>query len=486
MQSSQTASFKRGREERRYSRGLVLYSIASVLFFLTLIIWASFSFGQPSPVCYQQMVFPWVVLSLLFLFFGFFAIKKVPYYDIALWFVVLSYLFMFGHVFTYVFDMQTTLVWDPSIYFTEQEKHDAAIYALVAVYTLGMGALIVAPCSAGDEGDVTESDKTNSIVMRNVGIACFAIGLACNLINSSEIVSATQASGSYASYTSANTSGIFDDLGFLVVPGFAFLVFSKTLKRSTESAILVVAVSYFLATMVLSGSRKYAIFAIVALLLAFLNSRKRSSLGFWKSLSLIALGVAFLNLLYVIRESRFDLVSVLPEYIDSLLSMDFIGSILGETLTETGLTFYAAVGIVSTVPSVFPYECGLTFLKALPSFLPIGWLIGDILNSASSTYVINSFLGVPVGASLLGDFYWNWGFAGGVVASFVFGAILTRTRVLLTKKERLMPLCFACLYVVLIGVRSGFAEILRPLIIVLVLPILLYALFDHYSRRYVR
>lgn len=478
MQGENEYVNRRGLKMSVIPKRKLLFIIAEAFFLIIFSFWAISSWSDVS-VPYQEAVFPWVVVSFTLNFIGLTWAGRCRYTDIALWFVILSYLFMFGHVFTYVFNFTTTLVWDPSGGYTQAAKYHASVYAIAALSSFTLGSLVV---SASEEscGRLSAFDSGKFFY---IGIICCVVGFACSAISSFSVISATQSAGSYANYTAASSVGLFDDLAYLFVPGVIFLLFCKRLSYGQEIVLFGGSILYFLLVMILSGSRKMSIFAILALLLAYLATRKGSQINAGKILLLCIFGYLFLDLIYVIREMRFSLGDVLPAYIESLQSFGFLGEIVNETLTEAGLIFYSVAGIVQTVPSVFPYEFGMTFVRTIPSILPIGWAVGDFFNEAASTFVINRYLDSPVGASLIGDFYWNWGFAGGCIASAAFGAILSLVRNKTAGSSSLMPLYFSMAYVVLIGVRAGVFELFRPLLMVILVPVVIGAFYSCYRGR---
>ena len=417
---------------------------------------------------YQEAIVPFLTVSIVLDFVGFFCIKRVRFIDLGLWFVLFSFAFMFGNVFLEVFDLETSLTWDPSVYYSEAEKYTASLYALFCVNAITLGCILV------PSGNYKESclEPNRGRQLQRTGFVCLLAGFAASAIQSFQLISVTQASGTYETYSTVSTSVLIDDLSYLFVVGVASIVASGTIRRRASFCLTLASCAYYIAVMTLSGSRKFAIFAIIALSLNYLWIYRNDGLSV-KKIALTLLGaVLVLNLLYVIREYRTDLLTIIPNYFESLATFNFL-NLLGEVFAETGLTFYSVVGIMATVPSVFPYELGATLFRSLFSFLPIGWLMGDFFTGAASTQVINTYTGLPVGASLIGDFYWNWGFAGGVIASLLFGVILSAVSARLATRASSVPVYFSVLFIVLVGVRAGLFEIYRPLVMVIVLPILI-------------
>ena len=447
---------------------LIIYALVHVFFDVLFAIWIATNGASLQGPTYQEAIAPFLAASIALDLIGFFCIKRAPFIDLGLWFVLLSFAFMFGNVFLEVFDLETSLTWNPSIYYSEVEKYTTSLYALFCINAISLGCILV-PKRNYEE---TSLDPNRGRQLRRTGFVCLIVGFATSAIQSFQLISVTQASGTYETYSTASTSVLIDDLSYLLVVGVVSIIASGTIRRRTSFYITLTACAYYIAVMTLSGSRKFAIFAIIALSLNYLWMCRNDGLSV-KIIVLTMFGaVLVLNLLYVIREYRTDLLTIIPNYFESLATFNFL-NLLGEVFAETGLTFYSVVGIMATVPSVFPYELGATLFRSLFSFLPIGWLMGDFFTGAASTQVINTYTGLPVGASLIGDFYWNWGFVGGVIASLLFGAILSTVSARLATRASSLALYFSVLFIVLVGVRAGIFEIYRPLVMVIVLPILI-------------
>lgn len=465
----------------------LLFGLIFALYFICFEAWVATHLTlRPGMSYYDAIAIP-LFISIAVIFIALVGVKKVNYTHMGLWFIALSLLFMFGETFLKLFNLQTTLLWNPSLYYTDQEKYTSALYALSCINAIGFGCYLV---PAGDiQGRIRAKnealDKHNRWVMRKVALICIVIGFAASAIQSVAVVSVTQAAGTYESYSTASTSVIVDDLSYLFVVGIIILFCSKELNSFSRASILVLACLYFTAVMVSSGSRKFSIFAILALVLCYLWTRPKKKIDLKTIAILVPLCAIFLNLIYVIREYRTDLESLLPNFVSSLTSLDFISGLAGETFAETGLTFFSLVGIVTLVPSVFPFEMGMTIIRSLFSFLPIGWLMGDFFQDAASTQVINTYTGLPVGASLIGDFYWNWGFVGGIVVSMLFGVAVGWLYEKLLKGYGVKGeiLYFSIIYILLVGVRAGIFEIYRPLFMVIVLPILISMLFGRKNKK---
>ena len=131
------------------------------------------------------------------------------------------------------------------------------------------------------------------------------------------------------------------------------------------------------------------------------------------------------------------------------------------------MTLLTVASTIKTVPSILEFEYGKTLLRTIPSFLPIGWLVGDFFNKATATYVINGYTKIPVGSSLIATLYWNWGYIGGWIFAFIFGVLVSKINInkndiKINQREK-MGMYFAIFSYLIILVRSDIFDIYRGL-----------------------
>lgn len=450
--------------------GLAVFWFAYALHMMLFFHWSVDQWNQPLTVDYSEMIYPWVFSSAVLNSLGLIAVKRVGYFSLGLWFVVLSYIFMFGTVVVRQLDLTSTQLWDPSAMYAPESLFHAAVYAIAVLSTITCGCMLGPRLNSSPPWALKQEESSPA---RFVGIACLFIGVPASLISSSRAVTAVQESGSYASFGLASQSGLYDDLAFLVVPGVIFLLCSGTLSRMASSLLTIGVVGYLLSVMTLTGSRKIAVFSIIGIVACYAYTRRSSRRSWRRSLAFVLLALIFLNTLAVIRANRFELAGMTNAIWASFRDLGYLGSLAGETLSETGLTFYSLAGIVQVVPAMLPFELGMTVIRTLPTALPVGWLIQDFITQAASTAVINPIVGPPVGSSLIGDFYWNWGFAGGLLVGFLFGLALAWIQAKGLSSSVHTALYFSTFWVLLLGVRSGMVEIFRPLILVVLVPFLI-------------
>lgn len=466
----------------KIKRGSLMILFAYIIFIGFFLFWLPSSKDTLSINGYENEIFPWVLISFILQFVSFVFIKKVKFFDFGLWFILLSYPFMFGYVFFSALNLDTTLLWKPGAAYSVETLYRSSIFALLVLLAFGLGYLLV--YENHENVIVNEKSYSNGMIF-SVGLIIFIIGFLSNFLTSMRVVSATQAAGSYSAYSNVSTSGVVATLAYLMVPGIVFIIYSHKCSKTSENILVLGAIVYFILMMSLSGSRKTQIFSIFILVISTLvlkqNDKDKKKFGFLTYAFLLLGGLLFLDLLYVIRTYRMNLPLIIPNFFESLTNFSFVGKLIGETFAETGLTFYSVASIVTCVPSVFPYELGATLFKSLPSILPIGQIASDLFNSASSTTVINQYLRVPVGASLIGDLYWNFGMIGGIIIALIIGIIAAKIFKSLYQKSLITY--FSVFYIVIIGVRAGIFELTRPLAYVLIIPAILFLILNRISNK---
>lgn len=441
----------------------ILWAI-NIMFIMLFFIWIIFNWDKQDVIYeFNSILFPWVCILIVVQMISF-KIKNVPFYDFGLWFVSTSYLFMFGYLFRDAFRMDTGLIWNPIVNFTNVELFHTYIFVIISLEMFSIGYLMFYRKS-----NVIKKSDFRKIIpdkrMYITGIILISIGGLSKLINDFRIISVTQSANSYSAFSDSVGSGIVDDLAYLLLPGLFFLFFSGCIKERTKKIIFILMLLYFVSMMMLTGSRKIQIFSILSLFLGFEFSLDKVNFSIRRTSLYTFLGILVLNILIIIRDNRFDLVSIGPELITKITSFNLLENIVGEILAETGLTVLSVVSIIKVVPNLMPFQYGMTYIRTIPSVLPIGWLLGDFFNLASSTYVINSYTKLPVGSSFIGDLYWNWGYIGGAFAAFLSGILISKFMYVSRKNNirKNSALYFSVFSQLIILVRSELFDVFRPI-----------------------
>lgn len=451
----------------RFSKTSLCFYTINLVFILFYFIWSVYFWDDRSLINdFNFAIFSWICILFCVQIISFF-IKKVTKYNFCLWFTLLSYLFMFGYLFRDYFSLHTALLWNPIVNYSQTELFHTYIYIIGSLELFSFGYLI--PYKFRERTNIKVAIKDHRVY--TMGKIFFFIGSIFTFIHDLPIILFMRQANTYESYSSAVSSGISGSLALFMLPGLFFLFFSGYLKESSKKILFFLVLSYLLLFMILTGSRKIQIFSIISLILAFNASNTASIISIKKIIKismLFILGFCILTLLVTIRDYRFNLDQVVSGFIDNLSSFNIFGILIGEIIAETGLTGLSVASIISVVPDYLPFQYGITFLRTIPSVLPIGWLLKDFFSQASSTYVINRYTGIPVGASMFGDLYWNFGYFG-LIFSFIFGNCFYK---LLNKRQDIeghynycynTALYFSLFSILIILVRSEFFDVFRPL-----------------------
>lgn len=444
----------------------IIFWCINIIFISIFIIWSGVYWDDRSLLNdYTATIFTWICILGCTQIVSFY-LKGSSVYDFGIWFSLFSYLFMFGYIFRDYFALSTTLLWNPVTSYSKNDLFHSYLYIIVSLEMFSLGYLLTRQndisrfCKIKEK---LEPDKECYVI----GKIFFAIGSLFTLVHDIPIIFFLQSANSYAEYSGAVSSGISGSLSLFMLPGVFFLIFSGTLEPKKIRLLVLGVLVYLLIYMILTGSRKVQIFSIVSLLIGYSASKSYHRFSITKYLRLISMmfGTFFmLTLLVTIREYRFYLDRVVDGLLDNLTSFNIVSLLAGEIIAETGLTGLSVASIISVVPDQLPYQYGMTLIRTIPSILPIGWLAKDFFNQAASTYVINLYTGIPVGSSMFGDLYWNWGYLG-IIGSFICGIFFKR--LLKLKPEKInyrfqMALYFSLFSILIILVRSEFFDVFRP------------------------
>lgn len=126
------------------------------------------------------------------------------------------------------------LIWNPVINYENRELFHAYIFVILALELFSFGYLLVYK-----KENRLKKYNLNKILpdkkVYRIGIALFIIGGVSKLINDIQIIYFTQSLNSYSAYSEAVSSGILDDLAYLMLPGVFFIFLVDVLRREAKS-----------------------------------------------------------------------------------------------------------------------------------------------------------------------------------------------------------------------------------------------------------
>lgn len=399
-----------------------------------------------------------IILNIYFLYS-----KRIPIWDFRTGFVVLSYLFIYGRVLLAALDLEGESSWLLQDEFTNNEMGRAAFYSLACTQALFVGFFVKGPVVSGSYFNCGSLVKKPDLL--RVAVLCLCITLPCRLITDYEMIIAVSSTGMYTSAVSG--VGIVDDFGLLFLPSIICLC--EAIPQNRKKIILAVA-GYYLIIMALSGDRRYYVTGILSMSCYYwairsYREKKRTFFKGVKNVALIYLALVFLNFLEIVRHIRSgDLVS-LSSFINSYgLDVLDLSNLFIDVSSEFGISFYSIVLAVKVVSNgLFPLQYGSTFLYSLVTLVPFGTHL--VPTAISPSDIVNASTGLPVGATLIGDMYYNFG-SYGIVCSFFLAFFISSffDKIVKSHHPLSVVLYFTCYYVLINLVRATIVEVARPFV----------------------
>lgn len=215
----------------------------------------------------------------------------------------------------------------------------------------------------------------------------------------------------YNAATEAANSTAFDFFSGIFFAGSIFYLCSLKNNRIGSRVLYIILVIFKVITMG-SGQRAMAIIAIIIYTYVFLslgNSLDKRSI-----LRLIVAGLILLYLMIVIRNSREQGMSL-----DNLV-LTTNGNIILDSISEWSITTFV---ITHAFLLVQHPANGMSLVTGFASVIPF-WkkIFGDSLDLKYNTfYALDQQL---IGSSFVSDFYFDFGYVGGVLACLIFGFII--------------------------------------------------------------
>jgi hypothetical protein len=399
--------------------------------------------------------------------------RKIGYgiYDFVIYFFVFSHLFMFGNIYLIAIDKIEYISWTLIFRYDVNTIIDSASYILMYLQVLNLGIVFFTKSKSRSFNKTRQIDQK---LVKNIGVISFILALPFRIYIDIKNVLATQSLGSY--YALGAQSGFADDLAILFVPSILMLL-NSSISKKYKNIISILFILYSVLIMILTGDRRYQVIGILIYTLNYFYINKIRI----KPLKIAVIffsGVIFMNLIMQISAIRqSELVSptvFFAEYGANLFSLDFIYKIFA----EFGISFITVVIALKNIPLIIPFQKGFSFIGAIPSIFPIGWLFPDFFKRVSIFRRLNDIEGYPVGASLPGELYANFGWMSLFIA-FIIGIFASRfLKFSEYKKSSSFRTAqyFSAFYVLINIVRGSFLEVTRSMAVVVIIPYVIYHL----------
>lgn len=411
-----------------------------------------------------ETILGWSAICLLVVQIISLLLVDINFTDVQFFFLLFFYLFMFGQIILKgVLGVDTiestghvqTLM---DSRYTDQNMMYSAIFILCCIQGLVCGFL----AKPSPMPQVAEMSSSNTLLYTGIGILLFAVP--CQLLYCIQMISVAQTSASYE-YLSSST-GLIDDFANFTVPGFICLFFSKKLSKCKLTILMLLLVVYYAVVMICTGDRRYQVVSIIVLALAYIKiNRIKFS---YKYVPLIVVAIWGLNLLTVLRNIRYGGLVSIGEFFTNYASDVFSlgGGVIGQTLYEFGGSFYTVCLALKFVPEMITFRFGTTILSGIISIIPLGFFYQQsaIYSYGRIAQDLMDLGNTTVGASVMQDFFTNFGWSGGIIATFFLGLIISRLFRVTDKgiKSGLYWVKYYTLFYALIHLpRASFTEVIR-------------------------
>lgn len=401
---------------------------------------------------------------------------KIKISDFRVSFLALTYIFMFGRIWLNYLNLDADIFWVLHKFFDIDTMFKASLFTICCTQALFIGLFIQRKYDNDEKhSELKHKSEQSDVALLTTAFILLVIGIPCRLITDINAVISTAATGNYNSITVQ--SGLVDDFAHLFIPGL--LCFFECRPKS-KNLIIVFVMVYYVAIMSVTGDRRYYVAGILALGAYFLfhSERKKRKKNPLLILGLIIFAMVFLNFLQIVREMRLGDLGSISSFISNYGSDFFVfDDLLFEVLAEFGISFFSLVSIISNIPNVLPYQLGMSFIRTIPSVLPIGSIFGDFFEKASPSTIINAYTGYPVGATLFGDLYANFNLLAVPLCIYVGMKIHKIFSKKMQDKSSLGVVLYYSSYYILINlVRSTIFEVFRTYIWCTFIPIIIYKL----------
>lgn len=271
----------------------------------------------------------------------------------------------------------------------------------------------------------------------------------------------------YSAYRGFGARTVWKVLWTMFIPVSGFLLIASNKKKFIKFGLSVLFLLSIL--FILIGNRGYSISILLVVLWLYDNSIKKITKKNFLILSLLIIIISsiFYQMKSLTLIEKFDI----SQYLN-----------IGETspiislLQEGSVTYRTLIYTVKYIPRVKKFQLGASYLWALSTAVPN--VFGTSIHPAylyyedPSEWLRWSFspaqasIGQGFGFSLIGEAYFNYGFIGVLIISFLLGYIVSRLSELsLTNEFGFNKVMFSIMLVNLLwGVRNSASSIVRDII----------------------
>lgn len=460
-------------EQNRKYIGVKFFHIVLLVFLLILTIYLRED--KQSIEYWDKIISSIAIIMLLFQLIGFYLLK-VSILDFKFWFLALTYLFMFGIVFLLAFGYEEYVFWDLHTQFPKDILFKAGFCILNYIQAFYVGAIFYQKRKYSKiyNSIVVEDAKKMQKNLFITGIILFVATLPFRLLNDIPLILSAMESKNY--FKISISVGLTDDIAFLFVPAVVYIISSKVLHKKINVLFSLLISSYLGVVMILTGDRRYCVTGILAIVLCLMKTY-----DFKMSFISVTFGyivsIFSLNILTVIRNIRKGYLLSLTDFFiqnsDKIFSPVYaLKNTVIETMAEFGISFFSVVQIVKNIPNNIGFQYGMGFWGAIPSIMPIGWLVPEYFFKVTISSYINLIEKRPVGETIIGDLYANFGVLY-IFASLILGFIISHLFSFDSTKNKNLSIAryYSLFYIEINLVRACFFEVFRNSIVIYCIPL---------------
>lgn len=468
-----TQQHKRNNKKYCYSY-LIIYLI--ILLLSSLLFWVS-------PIDYlietfdTSFIFVSWTINILFIFNLFITYKRTKnILDFNNVFLLFLFLFCNGQTFLYSMGVLET---DLTVFkvTTESEIVHAAIYFYFSMIFFQIGTLFT-PTESSDKYLKNIDDPKLISAIKKTGFILMTVSIFPYL---SQLFSKLKGSILYGYsylYTSAQSTSSLTYLSKFFIPSLLLLLFVFKDKKRTHKLLLLFLFLLCGCNLII-GARGDAL-SIIVILIIFQNTfvKKYEGAKFVKVLFYICI-IAFIIPVFLafrtVENKNFNTLS-------TTLKEELFGeeNFLIQTISELGYTVHSFVLTERAIPSIEPHRHGesyfASFMMIFPSFLFGGY---SFANKAALDIWLQKIHNMSYGPgfSLTAETYYNFGWYGGMFATFFIGLFFSKIFNIQSKNNnksillKLLSLIF--LFNSLLLVRFPFHSVPRNILYMFVIPYVL-------------
>lgn len=232
-------------------------------------------------------------------------------------------------------------------------------------------------------------------------------------VNGSKMMGA--ASDAYRGVYSLVIPAPIQALSFFFEAGLLLMLL--VIGRERKGTALFWAVVAINVVLMATGSRQYSVCFLAVWCLVYFSYLKRLSPG--RTVGMVVACVCLLFLIDAFGELRTSGFSF--EALSAYFAKASFFDVVWDSLGEFGSAFSTLVTSMTNVPSVLPYGMGATYVAGVLSIIPV--LVSRFPLLKAATQFTTSIGSAFLGGSMLGEFFYNFGWLG-IACSFLVGALL--------------------------------------------------------------